>query len=117
MGVGVVLGLALGLGLVLGSKLGLRIVLGCKVDKISFRRLWCPWSVRRLRLPWTPEASKFGYWLLARGPLRGGGGGVGTPGLAEPPPPPPGYAPSNLLGSAQHWHIPSFEAPQLHHGL
>ena len=50
LGRGVGLGLGLGLGWVLGSGLGLRIALGCKVDKISFVRLWHPW---------TPEAGTF----------------------------------------------------------
>ena len=40
------------------SGLGLGIVLGYKVDKFSFGRLWCPWSVGRRR--WTPEGGTFG---------------------------------------------------------
>ena len=37
-----------------------------KWPKLSFGRLWCPWSVRRLQHTWTPEGEggTFGNYLL-----------------------------------------------------
>ena len=60
----------------------LRVGVGVRVRigfKVSFGRLWCPWS------PLTPMGGTFGNWLLAGDPWGGGGGwhprtrGVGSP--------------------------------------
>ena len=56
-------------------RVGLRDSVGVQSgQKNSFRHLWCPWSIKRLWHPWTPGTGTFGNYLMAGGPLGGGGG-------------------------------------------